>query len=508
MKKLLLIIGMSSSFISLFAQTKFGKIEDVNFINRKVEKHKQMSSQKNLNCFDTLRYAEAKEQVLSTTPNYYYQELWRSDNEEISMAYMTNFSNLIHGVEFLARKNASASPTSIVVQASIYSANQSFEPNTLIGSATINITNSTSFEYYIINFPVPLVVNGNYCVVIKPITTNGVIDITVNDVAVSSHDEMFCRFKSDYFASSSGQWIAIPSFSEFVVQPANFEPLVAPIVSYPLQTQIIYSDQIICKNEELSLNSQISPSGIYGNRFYNWYSFLSHFNNGTIDSTIYWNTPNSLINNSTYGPQTSVKYNNVSQYNISLTNNFGFYSSCLDQDTMIVTINQPNTNAGNDIVTCEGESITLTASGANSYNWNNNVSNGITFTPITSGLYIVEGTSQYGCTKNDTVSVTLNTSTSSVINLSNLDSLSVNGITYYQTGTYYQTLTNTNGCDSLITINATVDYAGINNINFNKVNIKPLYYLDLNGRIISPLKNTLMFAVLENGEIIKVYEFE
>jgi hypothetical protein len=354
---------------------------------------------------------------------------------------------------------------------------------------------------------VPLTVSGNYCVVIKPITTNGIIDLVVNDVAVTSNDEMFSRFKSDYYASSGGQWIAIPSFSEFVVQPANFEPLVAPIVSYPLGTQITASEQIICKNETLVLNSQITPNGIYGNRFYNWYSFLSHFNNSTIDSTLNWQTPASTINNSSYGIQTSVQYNNVALFNVTLNNDFGFYSSCLDQDTIIITINEPNTTAGNDVVICEGESITLTGSGANNYTWNNNVSNGVPFNPTTSGQFIVAGQSQYGCVKNDTLNVTVNPITNSVINAINLDSLDINGTTYYESGTYYQTLTNINGCDSVITINLTINHTGIETLILSNKKT-PLYYLDLNGKVISPRKNTVMFAVFEDGEVIRVYEME
>lgn len=410
MKKVLLICGFSLFTVSISAQSRLHKIDDGIRLKSQNSflKNKKKPVLKNLNCQDTLRYAEAKEQTLSSNPTYYFQELWRADNEEISMAFLSSFSSSIHGVEILARRSSSSQPNGVVVQASIYSASQSFEPSMLIGSATITITDNVNFNYYNINFPVPLNVSGNYCVVVKPITTDGIIDLFVNDVNVSSHDELLCRFKSDYYPSSSGQWIAIPSFSEYTVQPANFEPLVAPIVSYNLGTQIISSEQVICKDEILTLNSQVTPSGIYGNRFYNWYSFWSYFNTGTIDSTLNWQTPNNLIANNSYGAQTSVQYNSVAQHSISLFNEFGFYSNCLDQDTIIITINEPNTSAGNDIVICEGESVTLTATGANSYNWNNNVLNGQPFSPNNSGSYIVEGLSTFGCIKKDTLTLTVN----------------------------------------------------------------------------------------------------
>ena len=81
---------------------------------------------------------------------YYYQELYRASNEEISMAYLSSFSNTIRGVEFLARRNANSLPTSAVVQVSIYSSSQSFEPNSLIGSATITITDAINFNSYVV----------------------------------------------------------------------------------------------------------------------------------------------------------------------------------------------------------------------------------------------------------------------------------------------------------------------------------------------------------------------
>ena len=506
MKKLLLFIAFGSLYGSIVAQSRLHIIDGSQTdVNHKNTKKKQ--TLKNISCQDTLRYAEAKEQILSANPTYYYLDMYRSDNEEISMAFLSNFSSSIHGVEIFAKRSINSVPTNVVVQASIYSANQSFEPSTLIGSGTINITNANNFQYYVINFPTALTVSGNYCVVIKPITTNSVIELTVNDAAINSYDESFCRFKSDYYASSSGQWISIPNFVEFVPSPANFEPLVAPIVSYPLQTQIIANEQIICKGENLALNAQINPNGIYGNRFYNWYSFLSHFNPGTIDSTLNWQTPNSTISINSYGTQTNVQYNTVAQHNVTLLNNFGLYSTCLDQDTVIITINEPSTSAGNDITLCEGETVTLNGSGASTYTWDNGVLNGVAFNPSNSGSYIVTGTSVYGCSKNDTIDVTVNAVDNATITETHLDSVTINSTTYYETGIYTQTLTNVNGCDSIITINLTINHTGINNL-LQLNNKKPLYFIDLNGKIITPRKNTFMLAIFEDGEIVRVFEME
>jgi gliding motility-associated-like protein len=65
--------------------------------------------------------------------------------------------------------------------------------------------------------------------------------------------------------------------------------------------------------------------------------------------------------------------------------------------------------AGNNVVVCEGESVTLTASGAASYSWNNGINNGIAFVPsLGTTTYTVSGTSSAGCINTDQVDVTVN----------------------------------------------------------------------------------------------------
>ena len=49
-----------------------------------------------------------------------------------------------------------------------------------------------------------------------------------------------------------------------------------------------------------------------------------------------------------------------------------------------------------------------TASGANNYVWNNNVTNGQSFIPSATSSYIVLGTDNNGCVNSDTVMVTVN----------------------------------------------------------------------------------------------------
>jgi hypothetical protein len=56
---------------------------------------------------------------------------------------------------------------------------------------------------------------------------------------------------------------------------------------------------------------------------------------------------------------------------------------------------------------CQGNTLSLLASGASSYTWTGSVTNGVAFTPVSSGIYTVSGASN-GCVGTNTASVTVN----------------------------------------------------------------------------------------------------
>ncbi len=84
-------------------------------------------------------------------------------------------------------------------------------------------------------------------------------------------------------------------------------------------------------------------------------------------------------------------------------------NGCTNTDNQQITIfNLPIVNAGSDITLCEGESVTLSGSGATSYTWNNGVTNNQSFTPAVGPVvYTVTGTDANGCVGTDAVSVTV-----------------------------------------------------------------------------------------------------
>jgi len=95
-------------------------------------------------------------------------------------------------------------------------------------------------------------------------------------------------------------------------------------------------------------------------------------------------------------------------YTLTATDNS---SGCTATDQVIVTVDAilPSINAGVDQTICEGSSVTLTATGGNTYNWSNGFANGQAFTPLSTATYTVTGTNtSTGCTNTDQVVVTVN----------------------------------------------------------------------------------------------------
>jgi gliding motility-associated-like protein len=91
------------------------------------------------------------------------------------------------------------------------------------------------------------------------------------------------------------------------------------------------------------------------------------------------------------------------------TGNFTTTLGCdSTSNVTLVILPLPPVDAGPDQVVCDGNSVTLTASGAVSYVWNNGVINGVSFTPTATSTYVVTGTSASNCTLTDTVLVTVN----------------------------------------------------------------------------------------------------
>ena len=141
------------------------------------------------------------------------------------------------------------------------------------------------------------------------------------------------------------------------------------------------------------------------------------------------NTVSSALMNPTY------MYNNQGNYLVSLSakNNI-----CIDTQSLFVsTLNTP---VFNDIfaTTCDN------------YIFNNQ-------TLTQSGTYYDTLANALGCDSIITLSLTINTTSSTVMNETACETYVFNNQTLTQSGTYYDTLVNTLGCDSIITLSLTIN---------------------------------------------------
>jgi hypothetical protein len=118
---------------------------------------------------------------------------------------------------------------------------------------------------------------------------------------------------------------------------------------------------------------------------------------GSGATTYSWN--NSVTNGVAFTPSASTTY--------LVTGTDG--NGCSNTDEVDVNVNAlPAVNAGLDQTICEGTTVTLSGSGSATYSWNNNVSNGVAFTPSVSTTYLVTGTDGNGCSNSDEVVVNVN----------------------------------------------------------------------------------------------------
>lgn len=111
--------------------------------------------------------------------------------------------------------------------------------------------------------------------------------------------------------------------------------------------------------------------------------------------------------NTTFGP--NVTANPATSTNYTVT---AYYGSCSNTGQITVGPNSFNSptltvTASNSLV-CMGDSTTLTASGANTYTWTNNVQNAIPFAVYNTDTYYVTGTDLNGCTNTASINVNVN----------------------------------------------------------------------------------------------------
>lgn len=127
----------------------------------------------------------------------------------------------------------------------------------------------------------------------------------------------------------------------------------------------------------------------------------------TATTTLLWNGPG--IADPTSGSTTASGLPaGVSTFTLTATTSYGNTTCTPPPASTSVEVVYPTVNAGPDQMVCKDESVTLSGSGAQTYTWDNGVTNGVSFVPGSTTTYTVTGASSSGCTDTDEVVVTVN----------------------------------------------------------------------------------------------------
>lgn len=338
MKKLLLLAVIASSYCA-FGQ-RLNSLQPANDLQltSRTQLGATTSQVKTLNCIDTLRYPQAKQQILGANSAWLF-DIWNADNEAISQTFLNSGPLTISGVEFLGMNNATDGTPSVTVRASIYNVNASNVPTTLITSGDVTLT-STTAAYRYVNFT-PVVVSGNYAVVIDVISANGIFTCYINNPAPGqTYDEDFSRIKSSYYPQSNGAFVSVPVLTtdavNFASGPYNFEAMVAPMVSYMINTDFTVNTTPSCLGTPVTFTNTTTPAGIFDSRMNNFQKFEAFFQGAVTDSTfVYEMNPTTLV----WQANHSYTYGTAATHNPTLYTLGGFWTSCTDFKTTPVVVN-------------------------------------------------------------------------------------------------------------------------------------------------------------------------
>lgn len=159
------------------------------------------------------------------------------------------------------------------------------------------------------------------------------------------------------------------------------------------------------------------------------------------------------------GANASVTVTPVSEttYTVTVTGT----GNCTATASQTVSVQStPTATISGSTSVCEGGSVTLTANGGNTYTWSNSLgsTSSVTVSPIGSTTYTVTASLGANCTASATHTVTVlqHSSSSFAQTICAGQSYTFKGQQLTQTGNYTDTISNSVGCDSVITLQLTV----------------------------------------------------
>lgn len=315
MKKQLLFGALLICSTGAFAQTL--SVESLPFPIPKMNKN-VVTVERNITCpDDTVLYPVAKEYSEGTVAFSGFR-LKNSQVPEITQGYSNAGTLTVKGISFAG--NAYAGTSSAIL--SLYNVDANFMPTTLITSTTVAIT--TVQAQYTALFSSPQTVTANYAVGVKIVNATDSILIVLNSAKTNTYGEALAYLNFGGY---------IPSNTGFGATN-DFEPIIAPIVSYNVATDFTVSPSVICAGQAVTFTNTTTPTSILGNRTYNSAAFDVYWNSQP-DSTYFWSYGDgSPLASSLNGSHT---YAAAGSYNATLATVSGLYTSCYD--TKVTPVN-------------------------------------------------------------------------------------------------------------------------------------------------------------------------
>ncbi len=391
-------------------------------------------------------------------------------------------------------------------------------------------------------------------------------DIVIDsfDVHLEQDTDIEIYYKSGSYVGSEGNagaW-TLAGTATNVTAAGNGVPTTVPInVNLPMNNGDTYAFYITATNVSLEYTNGTTVGSLHSStphlEFYEGigvgYAFGNTYSprvwNGNIHySTI--DTPDYIWSTAETTPNIEVSPNDTTTYTVNVTYS---NSGCTVSESVDVIVNPlpvVDANATEEQL-CVGDSSILTGSGADTYAWDNGLTDGDTIVPSATSSYIVVGTDTNGCMDADTIAIEVNDLPNVVANASETEvcedetvllfgsgasnytwSNNVTDSVSYQitaTDTFYVTGTDTNGCQAMDSVVIEmVNCAGLKSYQKNHISIYPnpardaftfqtdqpggnLKIVDTHGKVIAEsemLKNEHLIetAGWNNGIYILVYE--
>ncbi|MCX6291862.1 MAG: PKD domain-containing protein [Bacteroidetes bacterium] len=307
---------------------------------------------------------------------------------------------------------------------------------------------------------------GTYNVSLNIVSNNGctssiILPVTVNalPVADAGINQVICTGSNATLTATGGisyNWSpGNSSNATITVTPANSTTYTVTVTDI---NGCQSSDQVTVNVNSLpNANAGADQSVCAGN------SATLHASGGL---TYSWNPGGST--NSTISVTPAV----TTDYIVTITD----VNGCTDRDTARVTVHAlPFISAGPDLNICNGSTVSIAASGGNSYTWypGGSTTSSILVTPSSSMSYIVVGVDVNGCQVNDTMNITVNntpvvnipttllcTGYTATLDAGNTGSIyswstgdNTQSITVTDSGNYSVLVTNAAGCSALGSVN-------------------------------------------------------